>query len=679
MILNLDIETYSEVELSSAGVYVYAAHPSTELLLFCWAFDDEPVATWRPGEPLPERVVQHIDSHGQIRAHNASFERVVLNGVAGQKVGFPPISIEQTVCVAAKAAAHGLPRALANAAKALGVREKDAAGRIVMLQLSKPRRGAVKRYTPANAPEKFAALAAYCANDVEVERAIDKAIPDLPEIEQKVYELDQRINDRGVRVDRPALTAALELLDQYKDELLKECIALTQIAPTQREKLAGWLREHGLQFPDLQAETIRRLLASGKGSEQCRRVLQIYGAYNSKSVSKLESMLEGANEDDRIRGMFLYYGASTGRWSSQRVQLQNMLRGEIKNPDEAIDVILGRDLRWLQTLYADKDPIKVIGSCARGMIVPAEGKSLMALDYSGIESRVNAWIFDEEWKIEAFRDYDAGNGPGIYELVYAQAFHKHAARVTPEERQIGKVLELSSGFQGGVSAFVKMAHNYSVDLDAMAKAVIGTIPEDVLSSARWMWHNHAKPKNATFGLSEQTYVVCDSLKQLWRSSNPKITAGWKALEEGAVNAIEAPGKVFTLPNKKLAFKVDTGWLYMRLPSGRKLAYYQPAVESGRLSYMGTDTLTRQWCRTQMYGGMLCNNAVQGTARDIMVNGLMRIEGAGWPVVMTIHDELVVETDEPDLKQAAEIMCTLSVHDTGLPLAVKGWIGKRYRK
>lgn len=679
MILHLDIETYSEVDLSNAGVYVYAAHPSTELLLFCWAFDDEPVQTWLPGEPLPERVVQHINGRSQVRAHNASFERVVLNGVAGEKVGFPPISIEQTVCVAAKAAVHGLPRALANAAKALGVREKDPAGRIIMLQLSKPRRGSIKRYTPANAAEKFAALAAYCANDVEVERAIDRAVPDLPESEQHVYELDQRINDRGVRVDRLALTAALELLDQYKDELLKECLSLTQIAPTQREQLACWLREHGLRFTDLQAETIRKLLASDKGSSQCRRVLQIYSAYNSKAVSKLEAMLEGANADDRIRGMFLYYGAGTGRWSSQRVQLQNMLRGEVKDPDAAIDAILGRDLRWLQALYSDQDPIKVIGSCARGMIVPAAGQSFMALDYSGIESRVNAWIFEEEWKLEAFRDYDAGNGPGIYELVYAQAFHKHAARVTPEERQIGKVLELSSGFQGGVSALAKMAHNYSVDLDAMAKAVIGTIPEDVLSSARWMWNHYARPKNATHGLTEQTYLVCESLKQLWRSSNQKITAGWKALEEGAVNAIENPGKVFTLPNKKLAFKVDNGWLYLRLPSRRKLAYYQPAVTEGRLSYMGVDTLTRQWCRTQMYGGMLCNNAVQGTARDIMVNGLMNVEGAGWPVVMTVHDELVVETEEPDLKLASEMMCAMPAWATGLPLAVKGWIGQRYRK
>lgn len=682
MRLHLDIETYSDVDLTAAGVHVYAAHPSTEILVFAWAFDDEPVQLWRPTDAFPGRVLQHIADGGEVAAFNAMFERTVLNGVAGQKIGFPRIAIEQTVCVAAKAAAHGLPQSLDKAATALGLRAKDSVGHTVMLQVSKPRRGRVLRYTRLNAPEKFAKLDAYCANDVEVEREIDRAVPDLPPSEQTVYQLDQWINDRGVRMDLQAVTAASYLLEQHRANVVAECQSITGLAPTQRGRLLAWLHERKVTLPDMQADTIRQAYQSWRGDAQSRRVLELYEAANSKAASKLEAMLAGVGADERLRGLFLYHGAGPGRWSSRRVQLHNLARGVVADPAAAVEAVLGRDLEWLVMLYPDTDPADVIGSCIRGMLVAAPERSLCAMDYSGIESRVNAWLFGEEWKLAAFREYDNGSGPGIYETVYAQAFNKPVERVAAAERQIGKVLELASGYQGGVGAFVNMAKNYGIALDQMAEQLLtgGALPDTVWARACRAWEEHAKPKQATFGLREQTYAVCDSLKQLWRSSNPRITAGWLALEEGARSAIESPGRVFALPGRKLSFCVKDRWLYLRLPSGRKIAYFSPEDVNGRLTYMGVDTLTRQWGRTQMYGGMLCNNAVQGAARDLLVSAMLQLDQR-FPdsLVMTVHDEVVLELKDPDIDAIQQTMIQEPAWATGLPLAVKGWVGERYRK
>ena len=354
MKLHLDIESYSECDLKRAGAYRYAEHPSTEVLCFAYAFDDELVDLWTPGEPLPPRVVEHIKSRGQVRAHNAQFERVVLNGVAGQKIGFPFIDIGQTVCTAAKCRAHGLPGALANAAEALGTRPKDGAGRIDMLALSKPRTGKERRWTPENAPQRFQNLYDYCLNDVEVERVIDQRVPDLPPYEQRVYELDQRINDRGVKVDLEAVDNVRALIAEYKARLEKECRAVTGLAPTQTGKLGEWVRGNGYPgLENLQVETIARAIKDPSCPETVKRVLQVFSTYNSKAVSKYDAMVDAVCADGRLRGMFLYYGAGTGRWASLIVQLQNLFRPVIKDPDAAIDAFASRDLDWLEWLYAD--------------------------------------------------------------------------------------------------------------------------------------------------------------------------------------------------------------------------------------------------------------------------------------------------------------------------------------
>jgi DNA polymerase len=606
--LHLDIETYSEVDLKAAGVYRYAEHESTELLCFAYAFDDGPVELWTPGRELPTEVIAHIAAGKELRAHSAQFERVVLNGVAGRKLGFPPIKIEQCVCTAAKMAAHGLPRDLAGAAKALGAVEKSGEGRITMLQLSKPRKKHPEgRYTPANSPEKFKILYDYNKQDVESERSIDRLVPDLSPAEQLVYELDQRINDRGIKVDLESIENILAVVDEYKAYLAEECVKLTGANPTQREKIAEWVRTNGYaELTDMQAETVKEIVSAGEAPEPVERALKIYSTYNMKAVTKYDAILAAMCKDERLRGMFLYHGAGTGRWSSQIVQLQNLFRPVIEDPESAMEAFRARSLSWIRDLYPGVDPMKVASSCVRSVLVSGKGKDFIFPDYAGIEARVNAWLFGEKWKLEAFRLFDEGKGPDLYKLAYARAFHVNPARVNKKDRAVGKVLELAMGYEGGASAFVTMAANHGVDLAEMADAVLPFIDEEIRESAEWMWQTLPQYRA---GLPHDQFIACDSLKRMWRAIHPKIVQGWKDLKEAADLAVKYSGKTYVIPNKKIMFKVVDKWLYMRLPSGRRIAYFDPKwveteMDAG-LRYSGIDTYTRQWMELETYGGKLC--------------------------------------------------------------------------
>lgn len=745
MKLHLDIESFSECSLKQSGAYRYAEHPSTELLVASYAFDDQPVKLWIPHESIPQEIIaglqlkhpghefivqpevplelrQHIESGGEIRNHNSAFERTVLNGVAGKKVNFPKISIEQVICTAAKMAANGLPRALGDAAAALkSTHGKSVEGRVTMLQLSKPRRGAESRYTPWNSPDKFLILYSYNLEDTEAERDIDKLVPDLTPSEQKVYQLDQKINDRGILVDIEAVHNILAVVGEYKGYLAAELEKATRnewldmpgLKPTQRDKIAEWVRTNGFpQLCDMQAETVKEIIAGDKAPDKVKRVLQIYSTYNMKAVTKYQAMLDAVCADGRLRGMFLYHGANTGRWSSLVVQLQNLFRPVIKDPDNAIKAFEARSLDWIRTLYPGIDPMRVAASCIRGMLVASPGKDLLFPDFAGIESRVNAWFFDEEWKLQVFRDYDTilgvdENGEPIrkghdsYKIAYARSFNCAPEEVTKDQRQVGKVQELALGYEGGVGAFVTMVDTYGIDLDELAEKAYGTLPDDAKESAEWMWGKFG----AATGLRHNVYVTCDGLKYLWRKAHPKIKDGWRDLKVAAEQAAQFPGKVFAIPNKKIMFKVVTfgenSWLKMRLPSGRQLAYFNPRwipervvnscdrfgkdiqkVIPGELRYWGIDTATRQWKEVTSYGGRWDENADQGFSRDLLVAGMFAMEEAGYELIGSVHDEAIAEPDEDhgSFEHAGQLMCEAAGKVApGLPLAVDGKRAKRYAK
>lgn len=326
------------------------------------------------------------------------------------------------------------------------------------------------------------------------------------------------------------------------------------------------------------------------------------------------------------------------------------------------------------------DPMKVFASCTRGMLVPAESHDFIALDFAGVESRKVAWIADEEWKLQVFRDYDAGTGPDSYKTAYSRAFHIAVDDVSKAQRQIGKVMELALAYEGGVGAFITMTATYGINLDDLVESMEDKIPDDARESAEWMWSNYGS--HSSVDSQRDVYITCDALKFLWRKAHPRIVQMWKDLKSSARLAIENPGKIYGLQNDRCRFSVRGDWLYMLLPSGRKLSYYKPEASSdGTISYMGIDTETRRWMRTATYGGKLCENLVQASSRDLLLDAMFRLEDAGYPIVMTVHDEVVMEVPVGfgSIEEASAIMCASEPWAAGMPVSVEGWREGRYRK
>ena len=442
--LHLDIETFSECDLKKAGLYRYAEHPSTELLVVCFAFGDDPVNTWVPRATLPPEIQQAMHDHhnehggefilgtlvpfelagylpggGVTRAHNAEFERTILNGVAGQKVKFPKTEISQWVCTAAKMAANGLPRALKYAAQELKAEhQKDDVGRMDMMQLSKPRKKKDEpRWTPEGSPERFISLYKYCVDDVEAERCIDNMVRDISPVEQRVWEMDQLINLRGVPVDIPSLKNVMLLVDAYKEELREKCRSICGFNPSQTAKVAEWIREQDFPLENLQSETIRDLLKTDDVPKKIRQVLRIRQLHEMKAVTKYNAMDRAVCADDRLHGMFLYYGAATGRWSSYIVQLQNLYRGDLKDPEVAIDAYNALDLDWIKILYSI-NPMRVFSSTVRGLLKTEPGMEFCCSDYVAIEGRVLAWLASQKDKLEVFRTHGK-----VYEYTGARVYN----------------------------------------------------------------------------------------------------------------------------------------------------------------------------------------------------------------------------------------------------------------
>jgi len=745
-ILHIDYEIFSECDLKDAGVYRHMEHPSTEIMACSYVFDSaEHVTQWVPyeltpaleailievrklrpgtrhytGKRRPQEIADHIQAGKEVRAHNAQFERCGTNGPGVRNNDMPEMSIEQTMCTMAKMSAAGLPRSLGDAAKALGTPAKAEGGRIEMLQLAKPRKPTKAdpstRWTFENAPEKWVAMLVYNIDDTPAERGIDDAVPDLIPSEREIYHLDQRINQRGVQVDLEAVRNILFVVERYKDFLAAECSRITKnwkgLSPTQREKISDWIRANGWpQLADMQAETVKALVKRQEVPECVKQLLRIYSTYNAKSVSKLTAILDAVCSDGRLRGMFLFLGAGTGRWSSKIVQLQNLMRPLIDDPEIALQAFGTRDLDFVRMMYPDVDVMKVAGSCIRAVLVAAKGKTLVFPDYVGVETRINSWFWREEDYLEKFRAQDAGTGPDSYKVAYCEIFQEDIDAIdwkSPEgklKRQIGKVLCLAFGYEGGVSAGVTMVDTYGVDLQLMADRLLPVLPQDARDHAEWMWIHHRKE-----GVTHDQSIALDGAKYLWRKKHPRTKQGWKDLKEAAGLACEFPGKAFIAG--RMAFKVieykGRSWLHMRLPSGRDIKYFGPSwiepktivrpkkldngyggftwvdeevIIPGEFRYWGVDSKTTQWMEMTSYGGQLNADADQGFASDLLRNGMRQLESIDYSIIATVHDECVAEVDleRASIEKAEERMLAQPSYTEGLPLAVETKLQPYYWK
>lgn len=681
--LHLDIETRSRCDLKKTGMYRYAEDESTSILCAGYAFDNGPVHVWIPRKRVPLEVEKailarlepkanlwiresvprdlrgHIESDAETAAHNAAFERVVLNTSPFTRtyLGFPKLSIEQMICTAAKSSAHGLQRALENVSGALGTHPKDKAGQNDMRYLCKPRSDGTFA-EPEDEPERWINLVLYNIDDVKAERAVDQALPELTKSEMLIYQMDQRMNDRGVKADLVAIGHVQYLIEQHKAGMEKRCREMTledtldgpqSLSPTQTAKIADWIRARGIpHLPDMQADTILQILKESETPEnqQARTLLKLYSTYAMKAVTKYTAIENSVCRDGRLRGMFIHYGAGPGRWSAIIVQPQNLFRPVILDPEVAIDAMAARDLDWLRALYPGIDPMKVMASCVRGHLVAEEGHDLIGVDFSSVEARFRDWIAGEEYKLEIYRTHGK-----VYQTMAALMFGvpMESIKKTDKIYTAGKIADLAFGFQGGVAAFMKMAKNYQLDA---------------------------------------TEEEAEQYKRQWRELNPNVVRCWYNLESAAKQAVLNPGKIYEIPGGKIKFKVvdykGCRWLVLRLPSGRLIWYFKPGFDSDeeKVTYMGIDTHTRQWSRVSAYGGKFMQNITEGGCRDFLTDGTLRLEKKGYPPIMLVHDEDVVEIpkDFGSVKEAEETL-TRPLPDYALdfPLGAEGFRAKRYRK
>jgi len=415
------------------------------------------------------------------------------------------------------------------------------------------------------------------------------------------------------------------------------------------------------------------------------------------STSKYQTLLRGVSSDGRLRGTQQFCGANrTGRTAHRLFQPGNMPRPNVelmarelgveKWEDEDAHRYTEMGIEALKSGCADLVFSNVMGLTAnvvRGTIICAPGKRLVVSDLSNIEGRVAAWLAGEQWKLQAFREYDAGTGPDLYKLAYARSFGVSVDAVTKDRRQLGKVQELALAYEGGVGAFVTFTMTYKMELEDVKRAVLSSLDivnPAMVRDARDFWDWSVKQKR-TLGLPQDTFIACDILKRGWRHGHPATSSYWPELKDAAIQAICNPGRVFRA--RRIYLRRDGEWLRVQLPSGRQLCYIAPQVDdSGQISYMGVNQYTRKWQRVKTYGGKLFENLCQAIARDVLFYNMPRVEDAGYGIVLSIHDELLTEapdTDDYNDTHLSELISTVPDWAEGLPLSAGGFTGYRYRK
>lgn len=702
--LSIDFETRSSVDLRKAGVDAYAEHEHTDVWVLAYAFDNEPVDAWFPGQTPPPRIVEHITAGGIVRAWNIAFEFAIWMHILMPRYGFPGLKPHQLECTMARAYALAFPGSLDACAPALGLKEtKDKDGYRLMMQMATPT--LAWRKSQSGPPQwiddkaKLARLTAYCKQDVVVEREIAKRLAPLSAREKKVWQLDHRINQRGVRLDLAAINAAQKVIDAEQAHLNRQIQDATDArisATGQAGAITKWLRKQGVEVDNLRKDTVRDLLRNGDLDEQVKRVVELRQEGAKASTAKLKAMAASVSRDGRARGLLGYHVATTGRWAGRRVQPQNLPRPTLSAEDiaQVIDLLPQRYAADLIRLNF-APPLEAVASSLRSLIIPAPGKEFVGGDFSNIEGRALAWLAGERWKLDAFRLYDRKEGPDLYKLAYSRAFGVPVDKVSKDERQIGKVMELALGYQGGPGAFASMAANYDADIEEIARVTRDVAGDAFLDHLEWLATWKRTPQLYGMVKAFMSYNDWAALKYLvdrWRAAHPNVKAFWYDLQNAAMNAVQNKGEAFTVDSGSISF-VSTGpILFAKLPSSRCLAYPYPRIgteideETGEkvtgLRYYAWDGMRKAWCETAAYGGLLAENVTQAVARDILVDAMFRLEALGFPVVLHVHDEVLCEIPANNAVTTDEFARIMSDSDTwarGLPVAAEAWRGGRYGK
>ena len=642
-LLSMDIECFSDVDLIKCGVYAYADSPAFEILLFAYSFDggETQIIDLAQGEKLPAEVEEAIfDVSVTKTAYNANFERTCLSKYFGRYI--PP---ESWHCSAVQAAMLALPRSLEDVGRVLGLDEqKMKEGKELIRYFCVPCKptkanGGRTRNLPCHAPEKWELFKTYCKRDVDVEKSIRRKLHNfpIPESEMELYRLDQRINDRGVLVDMGLVEQAIACERLHKEVVTKRAYELTGLEnPNSVAQLKGWLGDKGMEAESLSKKAVADMIAETDG--EVEELLRLRLLMAKTSVKKYEAMERSVCSDGRVHGLLQFYGANrTGRFAGRLVQIQNLPQNHLPDLELARDLVKQGRFEDIELLY-DSTP-NVLSELIRTAFIPKPGCRFVVADFSAIEARVLAWLSGEQWRLDVFTSHGK-----IYEASASSMFHVPMEEITKGSplRQKGKLAELGLGFGGASGALISMG---ALDM----------------------------------GLTEDELPP---LVAAWRKANPHITQFWWDVDAAAIKAVTEKQKTKV---GKIIFEYKSGILFITLPSGRKLSYVKPRMAVNRF---GRDGLTyegisenKKWSRIETYGPKLVENIVQGTARDLLAEAMLRVEKKGYPIVMHCHDEIIAEVPEGSgsVDEMCEVMAVQPVWAEGLPLRADGYECSFYQK
>lgn len=702
-VLSLDFETRSAVKLRDAGVHRYAGDPTTDILCMAYAFEAQQPKLWLPGEPVPEEFHVAINWNSEIRAWNAMFERVIWKLLLSPRYGFPEPKLEQYRCTMVEAAALGLPMGLGECARVLAVdAQKQEEGRRLIQQLSRPRR---RRKSDVGDgpffwedPERLQRMYEYCMDDVRAERAVAAMLRPLSDFEQNLYHLDQRINDRGVMFDLPYVRRLQELTERTLEQVNEELADLTGDevkTVTNHLALTDWLREQGVDTDNVRKDTVRELLESEDLDPIVRDVLQLRQDAGKASTRKLDAILNCVDEDDRARGLYQFNMAHTGRWAGRRVQVQNLTRPTFKTDKYRPLVMEGE---W-DLIAMEEAPLHVVSNALRSTIRAKPAHVFLAGDFAAIEAVVLAWAAGQNDLLKLL-----ASGGKVYEDMAAFIYQQdiEAIQNPSEERTVGKGAILGGGFGMGADKFAAQIFTQTgIVIDRGReprrvclrcwKASIQTLTPVKGRRCIRCGSKRTGIRNAQVRKDMARAAINDG----YRLRYPKIPQYWYALENAAIEAVRNKNQVFSVgpPGRKVRYTYRKAYLWCVLPSGRPLAYPMPKiqlrslpkpyedVEKLSLSYLRKNSVTRKWERTHTYGGHLTENIVQAIARDLLAEAMVRVEQAGYPIVLHTHDEIVSEVPawDADLEEFLRLMRKRPEWGRTIPVRAEGWSGERYRK
>lgn len=652
--LSIDIETRSSIDIGKAGLYRYAQSDDFKILLFAHRFKDDAVqiVDLEQGEKIPDEVVEALKDPETVKhAYNAAFEWYCLN-----RAGYVT-PLEQWRCTMIHGLYCGYTAGLDATGKAIGLpqdKRKLATGKALIRYFCvpcKPTKSNGNRTwnLPRHAPEKWELFKEYCRQDVvtesEILRRLD-AFP-VPDEEEKLWQMDIRMNAFGVKVDTALIDGALQVNEQSTALLENEARKLTGLEnPNSSAQLLNWVHENGVEMENLQKATVSEKL-SAELPENVRRALEIRQQLGKTSIKKYVAMDTAKGPDDRVRGLTQYYGANrTGRWAGRLVQMQNLPRNYIKTLDYARKLVKERNYAGIKLLYGNVPD--TLSQLIRTAFIPSEGNKFVVADFSAIEARVIAWLAGETWVNEVFATHGK-----IYEATASQMFHvpiEKIAKGNPEYalRQKGKVATLALGYQGGSNALIAM----------------GAL---------------------NMGLTEEELP---DIVQRWRTANPRIRDLWYAVEEAALAVMQTaqPQAIYNLIfNLESDIVYGQSFLTVQLPSGRKLYYPRPFLKENQFGKMAIHYYTvgqqsRKWEVTSTYGGKMTENIVQAIARDCLAETLRRIDAKGLQVVFHVHDEVIIDAPAgTTVEEICDLMAEPIAWAPGLILKGAGFEGNYYMK